>query len=333
MHVQYAGCATSEFEVERVSIRVTSSIELRAHQDKCRKCAMCKLRAECTTKCKGKYRANSRCLQHDDCHHCPELKWQEFYGRQFRKSAEFDQDQCHVTAPIHSRANACFFHTHSLDDAQQQRFACIVGNWAYLEESIFNTLHLVSKDATDIANQLEKLGFRVYNDKPLENICKDKLEHAIAQWTKSLPENAEALIFLSGHGMILNGRKYFISVDCAARTRQDFVATAQDTCSTLEWIQDRVLGLALRYEILLMSFWDCCSSDALTSEYDQIMRSSGADPLIRNLNKLDCKLRKKTSRSASHLTIFGSASGALAHEEKKGGILAQALIDVAFITS
>jgi len=264
----------------------------------------------------------SKGLQHDDCHHCPELKWQEVDGRQFRKSAEFDQDQCHVTAPIHSRANACFFHIHSLDDAQQQRFAFIVGNWAYLGESIFNALHLVTKDATDLANQLEKLGFRVYSDKPLENTCKDKLEHAIAQWTKSLPENAELLIFLSGHGMILNGRKYFISVDCAARTRQDSVATAQDTCSTLEWILNSVLGLALRYESLLMSFCHCCSSDAL----DQIMRSSGADPLIRNLDKLDWKLTKKTSRSASQLTIFGSASGTLAHEEKKGGILAQALL-------
>ena len=344
MHVQYARHVTTPSEAERVSIRATSSIELRAHQDKCRKCARCKLRADCT-QCKGSYKVYENCYEHYNCHHCPEFKWQEVYGRQFRKSADLDKDLCHVAASILSPANACF-QTHSLDDAQHTRFAFIVGNESYLKGSIFKPLKGVRKDASDIAEQLQDLGFRVHNNMPLFNQNKATLEREVEHWTRSLPENAEALIFLSGHGMMHSdpgpppGEKhYFISVDCAARTQQEFAETVGDTCSSLEWIQKRVLDLALRHEGLLMSFWDCCSTYALAeyapaSEFANTMRSGGSAPLIRNSDKHNLKFKQKTMRSAAQVTVFGSASGTSSYEEKgrdahqkrEGGILVQALL-------
>jgi len=48
--------------------------------------------------------------------------------------------------------------------------------------------------------------------------------------------------------------------------------------------------------------------------------------LIRNMDKLIWKLKQKTFRSASQLTVFASASGTLAHQEETGVILAQALL-------
>jgi len=354
IHVQYAERATTQSEVERVSIRVTSSMELRAHQDKCRECATCKLRAACE-QCKGSYKVHQKCYVHYNCHHCPEFKWQEVYGRQFRKSAG-PKDLCRVMALIHTLAKDCSFQAHSLDDAQQRRFAFVLGNASYPKESMFGLLKGVEMDVTNIAKQLKELGFRVHNNTHLINLNRAKLEREVERWTRSLPENAEALIFLSGHGMMHSdpspppGEKhYFISIDCAAKKGPKFAETVQNTCCTLEWIQGRVLDFALRHEGLLMSFWDCCSTYALNgyhpaSQYIGTMRGGGSDSM-RGSDKLDLKFEMKTRRSATQLTVFGSASGTHAYEEtesntkkqtktkdndahqgREGGILAQALL-------
>ena len=81
-----------------------------------------------------------------------------------------------------------------------------------------------------VARQLEQLGFVV---RLLENQTKDELERAVTAWTQALPENAHALIFLSGHGMELQGERYFVSVDYGTHDTSMIVAAAKDKCVTL----------------------------------------------------------------------------------------------------
>jgi len=322
MHVQYSALGTSLLDVEKVSIRMTPSIELRAHQDKCRICGLCTNRKACS-KCKGAYRAGLNCAAHDDCHHCPEFKWQEGYGRQYLKQ------ECTVVASILSRLDACTFEPLlSVHDACQRRFAFIVGNTQYLGKvrgSHFEPLgDQVVMDAYAICKQLKELSFHVHNNEPLLNQNKADLERELVKWTRHLPDNAEVLVFLSGHGMKLQGHHYFVPVNYTTHTNENVVEIAKQKCITLEWIQNRVLDLALRHEGLIMSFWDCCREDAL--EQVKVVRGSGSDTLIRNKDKIICKLQQKTFRSAGQLTVFASAAGALAHQDGAGGILAQALL-------
>jgi len=258
MHVQYEALSMSD--LERVSLRVTPSIEFCAHQDKCRNCGLCTNRKVCKW-CKGAYKANFRCGAHDDCSHCPEFKWQEGYGKQYVK------DGCTAVASILSRVSKYSFQLMLLlNDARERRFAFIVGNTQYLGEehgSDFEPLgDVVIKDVRDICRQLKKLGFQVHGDEPLLNQNKADLVREIENWTRGLPENAEALVFLSGHGMELHGNHYFVSVDCT-HLDENVVEMARRTCITIEWIRDRLLGQALCHEGPLMSFWDCCSEDVV----------------------------------------------------------------------
>ena len=50
-------------------------------------------------------------------------------------------------------------------------------------------------------------------DRPLTNQTKDDLEREIKAWTRTLPGNAHALVFLAGHGIELRGEQYFLTKD------------------------------------------------------------------------------------------------------------------------
>jgi len=154
----------------------------------------------------------------------------------------------------------------------------IVGNAQYLGEvpgSDFETLgNVVIKDERDICHQLKELWFQVHNDEPLLSRNEANLVCEVEKWTRSLTENAEALVFLSGHAMELHGKHYFVSVHCS-NIDQNVVEMAHRTCSTIEWIRHRVLGQALCHEGLLMSFWDCCSKDAVEQMKVKVVQGPG----------------------------------------------------------
>ena len=321
MHVQYMGLKIIPSDVERVSVRMTPSIELRAHQDKCRKCEMCTARKECK-KCKDAYRAAHRCQDHEDCHHCSEFKWQKGYGKQLKK------EECNIVEAICSFSNECTLEL-TLSDAHQRRFAFIIANQKYLGHlhgSCFESLGTIPEtDAKEISHQLVNLGFQVHG--PLLDVNKANLELEILAWTRKLPENAQVLVSFSGHGMDLHGERYFVSADYSSHTIHTLEQTAKEKCLTLEWILSRVNDV-LTHEGLIMSFWDCCREDGLKNlSLNEVMRGKGtpSDPMIRNLDKLHQKLKQKTCRSASQLSVFASSSGALAHQEDNG-LLAQALL-------
>ena len=121
-----------------------------------------------------------------------------------------------------------------------------------------------------VARQLEQLGFVV---RLLENQTKDELERAVTAWTQALPENAHALLFLSGHGMELQGERYFVSVDYGTHDTSMIVAAAKDKCVTLGWIFERIYSM-LQQDGLIMAFGDCCREDALkAAEHAHVVRS------------------------------------------------------------
>jgi len=310
VHVQYRASDTGMSEVERVSLRETSSIELRAHQDKCRPCEMCAQR-KCCTICQ----ADGGCSCHADCCHCPNLKWQDHYGRQLR------DEHCSVAESIVSRTTECTFQA-PLDDARQRRFAFVVGNESYIKRpgSIFAPLGNVKRDVIQIRDQLLEFRFKVHE---ITDQNKADLEREVAAWTRKLPENAEALVFLSGHGIEFeeSPEQFFVPVDYTIDDMLKIVQTTKEKCVTLKWIRERVLDV-LRHEGLLMSFWDCCRGDP---RKPAVVR--GADFCHRNTKKELSKVKQTSSRSASQLSVFACMPGTLAHIEKsKGGVLTQALL-------
>ena len=99
LHVWYSDHEC--LRVERAGLRVTKSIELRAHQDKCRPCDICTARRQCP-KCKGQLdHTPHKCAIKLDCVYCTEFKWQGGYGKQIL------EEQCSSVEPICSLAGMC----------------------------------------------------------------------------------------------------------------------------------------------------------------------------------------------------------------------------------
>jgi len=161
-----------------------------------------------------------RCKSHM-CHHCPEFKWDTAYGTQIRG------EECLAVASLCSRvdiqlslARESANVERSLTDAGQRKFAFIVGNGRYLGKPCV-ALPKTSQGVWAVTTQLEKLGFQVHKDKPMEDLNKAELEKEVLIWTRRLPENAIALVYLGGHGMELQGDRYFVPVDFTWQNTSD----------------------------------------------------------------------------------------------------------------
>jgi hypothetical protein len=296
LHFQYSGSDPSPAMVQRVAVRVTRTIELRAHQDKCRPCEVC---------------TGRRSGQKYECAHCTEVKWQDGYGEQYRgqKCGEFETLCARPTVPP-----ACTLPL-ALDDARQRRFAFVVGHGDYCgpPESTFSPLPGAVNDARKVAQQLEQLGFvvRMFQDQ-----SKGSLEREVTAWTRTLPENALALVFLSGHGMELKGERYFVPVDYGKHDVSTIEATARANCVKLQRIFERIYSV-LQQDGLLMAFWDCCREDALKqAEHAHVVRS-GNEALIRGMAQLKRKFAQEHYPLASWVCVYASstASVAFGHED------------------
>jgi hypothetical protein len=297
LHFQYSGSDPSPAMVQRVAVRVTRTIELRAHQDKCRPCEVC---------------TGRRSGQKYECAHCTEVKWQDGYGEQYRgqKCGEFETLCARPTVPP-----ACTLPL-ALDDARQRRFAFVVGHGDYCgpPESTFSPLPGAVNDARKVAQQLEQLGFvvRMFQDQ-----SKGSLEREVTAWTRTLPENALALVFLSGHGMELKGERYFVPVDYGKHDVSTIEATARANCVKLQRIFERIYSV-LQQDGLLMAFWDCCREDALKqAEHAHVVRS-GNEALIRGMAQLKRKFAQEHYPLASWVCVYASSTASVAFEHEDG---------------
>jgi len=386
IHVQYSGLQPESSQVERATVRMTQSIEVRAHQDKCRPCHVCiaslglhwkktgagfKNRkpetgakidnmalAEALQQRLGSTQEKSfdftraevdlfkiPDLAHDsyikvgenffqtsvNCGYCTMFRWKQGYGKQYIGQ------KCTAVKALCSRAQHDCTSKLSLDDGLQRRFAFVVGNSQF---SSLAPLPSAIKDATDIACRLKDLGFWVHKDGPLKDQTKGEMEEEVRAWTRSLPENAQALVFLSGHGIELLGEQYFVSKDFVSKedvskdySQKDLatiVDMAKETCVTLRWILTCVNSV-LEEDGLIMSFWDCCRDDALKkADTPYIYRSGGVggDSMIRKMHKMKNEQAQTQVNSASTISVFASSSASKAFcKTGKNGYLTHALLE------
>jgi len=102
-------------------------------------------------------------------------------------------------------------------------------------------------DAQLIANAVAhaNLSFKVYTGALIKDKTKAKLARKIREWTRTLPDNAVAYMFFSGHGMEEGDReRFFVPVSFARVPRKydSDLEIAQKECVSLKWI----LGLVNR---------------------------------------------------------------------------------------
>jgi len=101
----------------------------------------------------------------------------------------------------------------SLNDYSNRRFAFVLGNNRYTSNDV-KSLDNCIDGAEFIAEHVKYLGFKIYTDSVLVNQTKEEID----KWTRMLPHNATAFIYITAHGMQIDGERYLIPVDYNPRT-------------------------------------------------------------------------------------------------------------------
>jgi hypothetical protein len=102
-----------------------------------------------------------------------------------------------------------------MPSSSENRLALVIGNSAYGVGSLKNPVN----DATDIANELKKLGFEVmlYTDAKQADMLRDIRSFG----EKLAAKKGVGLFYFAGHGIQMNGNNYLIPVDAVIEKEQD----------------------------------------------------------------------------------------------------------------
>lgn len=96
-----------------------------------------------------------------------------------------------------------------------QRVALVIGNTAYKHTK---PLRNPRNDATDMAEKLKDLGFRVIEGFDLN---KAALEGKVREFAGAAQGAEAALLFYAGHGLQVDGENYLVPVDAKLKSRLD----------------------------------------------------------------------------------------------------------------
>lgn len=100
------------------------------------------------------------------------------------------------------------------EGATERRVALVIGNSAYQEIPLGNTVH----DATDMAAKLRSLGFDVVYR---ENLTITKIGSTLREFRSKLSPGAVALVFYAGHGLQIRGENYLPTVNAEIASEDD----------------------------------------------------------------------------------------------------------------
>ena len=222
-------------------------------------------------------------LQCVSCDHCPEFKWSHTYGVTCPATGGPKNLGLSVEE-VRGILSKCDLQSsnmveYPLEHCSRRRFAFIVGNDSYTGG--VKTLHNCVAGAKHIADAIKNRGFYLHTERVLENLSSQKLRREFVAWTKTLPQDAQACIYVAGHGMELKGARYLLPVDFVVPEPDDgyvkFEQSLKDTCVSLDWMQAR-LNVVLRRDGLSMIFWDCCRED--NREHDKNEQIFRGEPMM-----------------------------------------------------
>jgi uncharacterized caspase-like protein len=153
----------------------------------------------------------------------------------------------------------------------ERRVALLIGNTAYTSPGL-NRLEKAVKDASDVANALERLGFEVVEK---HNFLVDERERLLGDFKDKARDAAWVLLYYSGHGMEWDGKNWLIPVDAHLNTRLDIPDQAVSVDHLLEHIP-RADKLRI---VILDACRDCPSFDRMIMNEGLFRVTPGLAPM------------------------------------------------------
>jgi uncharacterized caspase-like protein len=142
--------------------------------------------------------------------------------------------------------------------AHTGRQALIIGNAAYSDAPLANTLH----DADDMKAALEHVGFGVAAAK---NLTQSQMRDEIRKFANRVRAGDVALFYFSGHGMQIDGENFLAPVDVSTSSEMD----AKKTCVRFDEVQKWFEESPARLTILVM---DACRSNPFQRRTRDLLR-------------------------------------------------------------
>ncbi len=112
-------------------------------------------------------------------------------------------------------------------DAKPARVALVIGNAAYKDAPLANTIN----DARDVAKVLERAGFRIVLR---ENATLRQMQLAIREFGDLLGRTSAGVFYFAGHGVQVRGRNYLVPVDADIAREDEVAFSAMDLTAALE---------------------------------------------------------------------------------------------------
>lgn len=176
-------------------------------------------------------------------------------------------------------------------NTNERRVALVIGNAAYKSAPLDNPLN----DATDIANELKRRGFKVITR---NNANLRSLQQAVRDFSDEFKKSDVGLIYYSGHGVETKGQNYLIPVDADIRKEYELSAQGYPASQLTEMMEEvQSSDGKKRVAILIL---DACRDNPLTRSW----RSSG-----RGLARMDAPAGTFISFSTSPGSVASDGRG------------------------
>lgn len=173
----------------------------------------------------------------------------------------------------------------------EKRIALVIGNASYKSAPLDNPLN----DATDIANELKRRGFKVITR---NNANLRSLQQAVRDFSDEFKKSDIGLIYYSGHGVETKGQNYLIPVDADIKKEYELSAQAYPASQLTEMMEEvQSSDDKKRVAILIL---DACRDNPLTRSW----RSSG-----RGLARMDAPAGTFISFSTSPGSVASDGRG------------------------
>jgi len=151
-----------------------------------------------------------------------------------------------------------------------ERHALVIGNSEYKILDLKNPVN----DATDMAAQLQTMGYKLFSDGPLLDLDLVSMESALQEFAESLPTGASAVFYYAGHGIANEHDNYLLPINSNLKSQFR--------------LKDKTIGL--RSIVRLLSTYntdgvnvlllDACRNNPLTRSF------RGSQPGLQQLNGL-----------------------------------------------
>jgi hypothetical protein len=181
--------------------------------------------------------------------------------------------------------------------AEAVKNALVIGNSAYKTAGLANPVN----DATDMADTLKKLGFKVTLK---TNATQKAMEESIRAFGKELRKGGIGLFYYAGHGIQVKGRNYLIPIEAVLESEGDAKYEAVDAGLVLAKMEDAGNG----FNIVIL---DACRNN----------------PFSRSFRSADTGLAKMDAPAGSILA-YSTAPGSIAADSTgRNGLYTSRLLE------